>query len=237
MAVLPLRLFRCATTCLALTVTIVLSRPAQAAPAGTIAAPSLSHDPVLFVHGINESSLLWVTMINRLKQDGWTNAELFNWDYDYSASSEKTAGDIRDKVAEILATTGAAKVDIISHSLGGVNSRWYLKFLDGVAKVDDWFSIAGANHGSTAAGLCSPLLVSCQEILPGSAFLTALNHGDETPGDVHYGTLRSDGDLFIRPTESTVLEGAENYKAGSPIGHIMLTQCEEVYPIIRDFVR
>ncbi|MFI0481372.1 esterase/lipase family protein [Actinomadura sp. 9N215] len=233
----PRRLFRWATAAMAVAAVTALAPPAQAAQTGRTARTALAHDPVLFVHGINENSLLWLTMIDRLKRDGWTDGELFNWDFNYFESSVKTAGDIRAKVDDILAETGASKVDIVSHSLGGVNSRWYVKFLGGTSKVDDWFSIAGANHGSRTAAVCAPLVVSCREILPGSELLTTLNAGDETPGGVRYGTLRSDGDLFISPIESTVLDGAENYKAESPIGHIALTQSAEVYPIIRDFIR
>ena len=58
------------------------------------------------------------------------------------------------RVNEIKAATGAAKVDIITHSMGGLSSRYYIKNLGGAANVDDWVSLAGPNHGTTWAYGC-----------------------------------------------------------------------------------
>ncbi len=74
--------------------------------------------------------------------------------------------------------------DFTAHSMGGLNSRWFVKFAGGTEKVDDWVSLAGPNHGTETAGLCSLLDPPCAEMLPGSEFLTTLNDGDETPGSV-----------------------------------------------------
>jgi hypothetical protein len=50
-------------------------------------------------------------------------------------------------------------------------------------------SYAGANHGTFSAFACLFLTPNpCGEMIPGSAFLTALNSGDETPGAVSYTT-------------------------------------------------
>jgi triacylglycerol esterase/lipase EstA (alpha/beta hydrolase family) len=57
-------------------------------------------------------------------------------------------------VEALLKATGATKVDILAHSMGSLNSRWYIKFLGGETKVDDWVSFGGPNHGTKQANIC-----------------------------------------------------------------------------------
>src|SRR4051794_23787991 len=94
-------------------------------------AAASARDPILFVHGWNSNSSTWNTMISRFTADGWTAAELNNWSYNYSQSNATTASQISTKVNQILAATGAAKVDLISHSMGGLSTRYYVKNLGG----------------------------------------------------------------------------------------------------------
>lgn len=165
-------------------------------------------NPILFVHGWNGSSSTWTSMVSRFKQAGWTDSQLFNWSYNSSQSNATTAAQIRTKVNEILSITGATKVDIISHSMGALSSRYYLKNLGGTTYVDAWVSLGGPNHGTSIATLC--FSTSCSEMRPGSSFLTALNATDETPGAVRYATWRSDCDFVILPTSSVPVSGGSN---------------------------
>ncbi|CAM5231106.1 Alpha/beta fold hydrolase OS=Streptomyces tendae OX=1932 GN=F3L20_09145 PE=4 SV=1 [Streptomyces tendae] len=55
------------------------------------------------------------------------------------------------------AATGAAKVDIVGHSQGGMMPRHYLKFLGGAAEVNALIGIAPTNHGTTLGGLTALL--------------------------------------------------------------------------------
>ena len=208
----------------------VLAMAALLAPAAGAAA----HDPILFVHGWNGSESNWSTMIANFEREGWTRAELNNWRYSSSQSNVTIAREVSTKVDAILRATGAAKVDIIAHSMGSLNSRYYLKNLGGSAKVDDWVSLGGPNHGTTVANIC--FTTACVEMRVGSAFLTALNEGDETPGTTNYGTWWSSCDEFINPDESVLLSGATNTAAGC-VNHIALTSNSTVFAGVRDFVR
>jgi triacylglycerol esterase/lipase EstA (alpha/beta hydrolase family) len=209
----------------------VLATAALLAPA---AASAVAHDPILFVHGWNGSESNWSTMIANFEREGWTREELNNWRYNTSQSNVRTASEVARKVEEILTRTRAAKVDIIAHSMGSLNTRYYLKNLRGTEFVDDWVSLGGPNHGTTTANTCSE--ASCVEMRVGSEFLTRLNEGDETPGTVSYGTWWSSCDEFINPDESVLLSGATNTAAGC-LGHIALTSNSTVFAGVRDFVR
>jgi triacylglycerol lipase len=210
---------------------VALATVALLAPA---AATAVAHDPILFVHGWAESESVWSTMISNFSREGWTREELNNWRYNTSQSNVRTASEVRTKVEAILRATGAAKVDLVTHSMGGLNTRYYLKNLGGTEKVDDWVSLGGPNHGTSTASFCFES--SCVEMRIGSSFLRALNEGDETPGAVNYGTWWSSCDEIINPDESVLLSGATNTEAGC-VGHIALTSNATVFAGVRDFVR
>jgi triacylglycerol lipase len=200
----------------------------------TGASATLAHDPIVFVHGYTGSASNWDTMVSRFKSDGWTDAELTRKTYSSSDSNKTVAQAVVAEVDRVLAATGAAKVDIVTHSMGGLSSRYYAKYLNGTGKVDEWVSLGGPNHGTTSAYSCAS--IPCLEMRPGSSFLTELNAGDETPGEVNYATWWSPCDEFIDPDDSTALSGARNTKTAC-ITHSALLTDSTVYAQVRDFVR
>ncbi|MEX1254041.1 MAG: triacylglycerol lipase [Dehalococcoidia bacterium] len=192
-------------------------------------------DPVLFVHGFTGSSSAWNTMIPRFQADGWHSNQLFAITYNSFQSNATIANQIKTTVNQIRATTGASKVDIVTHSMGGLSTRYYLKNLGGAAFVDDWVSLAGPNHGTIWAWGCA-FLTPCLQMTPGSSFLNSLNSVDETPGAVSYGTWWSACDEIITPDESVILTGATNTQTSCLLHSGLLTNLA-VYNQVRDFVR
>lgn len=201
------------------------------------AAAAGDHDPILFVHGFGGNGDRWSTMVDRFEADGWSPDRLFTISYDSTKSNADIALDVRDAVDDIRASTGAAEVDIVAMSMGGLNTRHYMKFLGGAAVVDDYVSLAGPNHGTTTASLLclGGGNATCNEMKPGSAFLTTLNSGDETPGEATYGTFWSPCDSMINPDSSVSLAGAANTRVGC-ISHADFLTDPGVYGLVRHFV-
>jgi len=198
-------------------------------------AASFAVDPILFVHGYSRTASDWKTMIGRFEKDGWKKSQLSAYSYNTSQSNKTTAETIvKSEVEKLLSSTGASKVDIIAHSMGSLNTRWYIKFLGGESKVDDWVSLGGPNHGTDFAKFC--FSVSCVEMRQNSTFLNELNAGDETPGTVNYGTWWSPCDEIINPDSSVPLSGATNTETAC-ISHLNLMQDETVYTQVREFVK
>lgn len=191
-------------------------------------------DPILFVHGYARSASDWNTMIGRFEKDGWSKSQLSAYSYNTSTSNVTTAEKVvKSEVEKLLASTKASKVDVIAHSMGSLNTRWYVKFLGGEGTVDDWVSLGGPNHGTDFANFC--FSASCVEMRIGSKFLSELNAGDETPGAVNYGTWWSPCDSIINPDSSVALSGATNTETAC-ISHLNLTQDATVYSQVREFV-
>src|SRR6185437_9592331 len=110
-----------------------------------------------------------------------------------------SAGQLASFVTRVLAATGAAKVDIVGHSQGGMMPRYYLKFLGGANKVGTLVGLAPSNHGTDLDGLVEAvqslpggndfvgaLCASCVQQEVGSDFLTNLNNGGDTVPGVNY---------------------------------------------------
>jgi triacylglycerol lipase len=202
--------------------------------AAAVPASASAQDPILFVHGYVESASLWNTMIANFEKDGYPKSYLSAYSYNTSQSNKTDAAEVKTKVEALLKTTGATKVDIIAHSMGSLNSRYYIKNLGGESKVDDWVSLGGPNHGTETANFC--FSASCTEMRVGSTFLKELNATDETPGAVNYGTWWSPCDEIINPDSSVALSGATNTKTAC-ISHTALTTDSTVYAQVREFVK
>ncbi|MEV6960295.1 triacylglycerol lipase [Streptomyces sp. NPDC051207] len=209
---------------------VQVSVPAQASAGSGFTTGS---HPVLFVHGYNGDGSNWNTMADRFRADGWPSSHLRQWTYDSRQSNATTAQQLAAEVDRLLAATGASAVDIVTHSMGGLSSRHYLKNLGGTSKVDAWVSLGGPNHGTDTAHSCFD--TSCTEMRPGSAFLTALNSGDETPGSPRYATWWSPCDTVINPDSSVALSGAVNTKTAC-LGHMALLTDATVYAQTRDTI-
>lgn len=189
-----------ATACTALALAFAPAAPAQAATA---------HTPVIFVHGFAGDASNWVAAIAAFRLAGYTGSELYTYDYDWAQSNVTSARGLGTLVDQVRSRTGAAQVDIVNHSMGGLVTGWYVNELGGQPKVRHVASIAGANHGTTAAYACI-VLTSCQQMAPGSSFIRQYTAGDETPGNTRYATWYSPCDGVIVPYTSTPLAGATN---------------------------
>ncbi|MFE4963008.1 esterase/lipase family protein [Streptomyces sp. NPDC056660] len=221
---------RIATALTAIAGSLLLSLPLATTP-----AQAATHNPVVFVHGLSSDSSSWDAWIADFKADGYTSSELFAWSYDWTKSNVTTASQLSSYIQTVLSGTGASKVDLVVHSMGALNSRYYLKNLGGTSYVDDFVSVAGVNHGTSVASLCGWLYTSCKEMTTGSSFLTALNSGDETPGSVSYAAYWSNCDAAIDPDSSALLSGATNVGVGC-ISHTDMNDDSGVYQQVRDFI-
>lgn len=161
-------------------------------------------NPVVCVPGFLDLELYFAPYRKKIEKLGRRTAYL---------SVFPNVGDIRNAatelsrlVAQVKQETGAAKVDILAHSMGGLISRTYLKDYDGLRHVDRLVTLASPHHGTVMAKL-APTSGAAQ-MRPGSSFLTALNADDETPGAVKYTSVRGGLDELIIPHSSPILEGA-----------------------------
>lgn len=128
------------------------------------------------------------------------------------------ASQLGQTVEEVRHRTGAAQVDLVGHSEGGLTSRTYVKRTGAEARVHTLISLGSPQQG-TEGGLLSQVLrligceiwaPACQQMVAGSAFLAELNGGDATPGNVRYVTVGTRKDGVVQPVSRAGIPGAEN---------------------------
>ncbi|MEV0157560.1 alpha/beta fold hydrolase [Micromonospora sp. NPDC050686] len=216
---------------------------APATAATTLAAANAN--PVIVVGGLIGVSIAYEPIAARLRADGYRV-----WIYQLPNLG---FGDIRQSaqalsayVAQVRAATGAAKVDLVTHSEGGLVSRWYVKFLGGTDTVGRYVSLGSPQQGTYVAniinfvglGSCAGI-VACQQMSIGSDFLATLNAGDDTPGAVRWTTVRTWQDELVRPVDNAVLaDGATNVLIQSScplrvVGHLGLVLDGTTYTVVR----
>ncbi|MGW0503340.1 esterase/lipase family protein [Micromonospora sp. NPDC003241] len=206
-------------------------------------------NPVIVVGGLSGFAAVYEPLAARLRADGYRV-----WIYplpnlglgDITAS----AGSLRSFVGQVRAGTGAAKVDLVAHSEGGLVSRYYIKNLGGGDAVGRYVSLGTPQYGTYVANIVAFLglgscagVVACQQMTIGSPFLTALNAGDDTPGDVRWTTVRTRQDELVRPVDNAMLaDGATNVLIQSRcplrvVGHLGLVADGTTYSVIRQALR
>jgi triacylglycerol esterase/lipase EstA (alpha/beta hydrolase family) len=218
-----------------------------AAGAPAFAAAEGAHNPVLIVAGTLSPAFALAPLARRLRQDGFTvfTMRLPRFGLgDIAVSARSVAA----RAAAIRAETGAARVDVIGHSQGGLENRYFLKFLGGSEAVGTYVSLGTPQYGTILAGFGRLVarclgVVACRQMAPGSAFLADLNTGDDSPGAPRYVSIYTVLDLLVQPFGRARLEdGATNVKLQShcplrPVGHVGLLVDGAVYGLVRSALR
>jgi pimeloyl-ACP methyl ester carboxylesterase len=115
---------------------------------------------------------------------------------------------------QVRADAGAASVDVIGYSAGGVVARLWVRDNDGAEVARRVLTLGSPHHGTTQAALGAELAggcpAACQQLAPDSDLLRRLNAGDETPAGPLWATVRSTHDQVVTPINSAALAGALN---------------------------
>jgi len=232
---------------------------------------TLAYNPVIFVHGNSEDQTFFdvasespPTVVNvrkKYKAAGYADQEVWALAYNGVRCGSNACGtantvnlpDMFNFIQAVRSYTGAAKVDIVAHSLGVTILRRTVKdhpeLLD---QIEDFVGSAGANHGTSSCRGSETTVYGCNEIVPGSAWLADLNswnpkgEGDETPGPVRYMTIFDGsgvGDQFflnLSPlyddSKSPRLSGADNRQLPNT-PHFTLVRGQDAINLHLPFVR
>lgn len=222
-------------------------------------SPDYARTPVLFVHGHGLSSGDWQPLISHLTAAGYPRAYLHGVDIVPNTMANVRAAESviapaavallgdAERAARRAGYVGEAprRINIVSHSMGAVSSRWYAAKLR-PDRVRTWIALAGANHGTQA--LCPFRDEASREMCPAfatnasrQAVQVTLNGADGAPVDetpyglgpdrpgasrippdaargILYLTVRVEPDAWIQPERSAVVDGAGGVPVQVPAG-------------------
>ncbi len=167
----------------------------------TVSSTVTTQDPILFLHGMFGSKIVWDSMKTRFLEDGWPNTTLYAYTFDdpencSAQANINNANQIKQWVSNILDTTGVGKIDLVAHSMGGLSRRYYVKFLADLDSIDEFVTLGSPHHGDadTFPGWCYNLNNGVNSLL------MMLNEGDETPEGILNDTLGNRPDPFLEIT-------------------------------------
>lgn len=178
--------------------------------------PARGH--VLLVHGHGGDPWRFDQMRLAMEKDGYRTYTLtfpsMEEDMDWLAWWVKA------RVKAIRRDHGTTEVDLVAHSMGGLISRAYVRYLDGGQHVPRVITFESPHHGVGFAAIpfFPRIMISenlRRQVAPGSDFLRKLNAGDETFGNVRYTSIISKNDPYIS-VKTAHLEGAANYVISGP---------------------
>jgi len=109
-------------------------------------------NPILLIHGINGTASYWGNIPYQLRQKGYRVYELFHGGC--GIEDIPTGGEEVEEAVNYVYGREGHQMDIITHSYGGVITRWYCLETDSTNapnRVDDLVMIAPPFHGSIAA--------------------------------------------------------------------------------------
>lgn len=195
-------------------------------------------EPLLLVHGFLDTGETpwWDVLTGYLQDIGYSSDEIYVISLgDIPLTTVDSPMDYADAVEDQLkriSDVHESRVDIIAHSMGGLDSRWAIEKQGAAQYVDDLITL-GTPHQGTYAAYLAYITPGGRNMIPGSEFLTELNDGRLADG-VSYTALWSSCDELILPDEYAKLPPldstgvARNTDAGCHL-HIDLVYHREVF--------
>ena len=189
------------------------------------------YPPVLLVHGYGCNSGYWAALMPLLDAARISHAGI---------DLEPAGGDIDDfaalleeRVEALCAATGACRVAIVGHSMGGLVARAWMR-RHGTARAARIVTLGTPHHG-TALARFGPGLNAVQMRID-SPWLRALAASETMETRARIASLYTHQDNIVSPQTTSELPGARNIAFGG-VGHVALGSDARVLAAVMDELR
>ncbi|MCW5808183.1 MAG: alpha/beta fold hydrolase, partial [Deltaproteobacteria bacterium] len=172
--------------------------------------------PIIVLHGYAMNRANFLPLAYRLARAGL--GPIYGFEYWTLGRVAAGARQLGWFVDEVRAATGAAEVDVIGHSMGGVVGRYYVALAHGDGAVKNLITL-GSPHGGTdlsAVGIGHP----ARELLLGSALVERLAAAPP-PRTTRITAIWSRADALVPGAWQAPLPGAEII-VYDDLGHVAL---------------
>lgn len=190
--------------------------------------PSVERPPLLLVHGYGCSRAAWWWLRQRLEARGWVVATI-NLEPIYT-DIEHYVESLTQRIDEVLAATGAARLILIGHSMGGLVVRAYMRRY-GAEKIARIVTLGTPYGGSALARI--GFGANGRQMVPGNNWLTRLA---EEALRVETTTIFSPHDNYVMPQKNLELGGAQR-RALDGLGHLAMLYSPRVADALLDAVK
>jgi triacylglycerol lipase len=197
--------------------------------------PSQAHDParpaLLLIAGYVCNRAVWKPLIDsgRLAH---CNVATVNIEPVFG-SIDRYADEIDAAIGRLRAATGAARVTLVCHSMGGIAARAYLR-RHGDDAIDKVITLASPHHGTIFGTLGHG--ANARQMARGSAYLTTLAGVETAERRRRFVCIATADDNLVVPRSSPLLPDAEQHVIDG-VGHLALLEDERAWALIATAVR
>jgi triacylglycerol lipase len=207
----------------------VLAWPFGLLPARRVQMAS-GRRPVVLVHGwgMNRSSMFLLAL--RLKRDG---RDVYTINYrSLVAKTDDKAREVAGLLRRIVRKSGAPRIDLVAHSLGGIVLRAIAKDHAGLEFFGNVVTLGSPHRGTALAVLFHRF--GLLELRLGSRYLERLAAEDPiAERKVNFTAIYSPFDFLVFPTDCAFYPPAFNAEIDG-VGHMGLLLSERVYDVVKE---
>jgi triacylglycerol lipase len=189
----------------------------------SLVASAKDNARVVLVHGIFQQGRSFYFLKKELEKHGADCLVAQLKPADGRNGIESLAHQLKIKVEEKWDSN--SKISVISHSMGGIVSRYYLQELGGHARCENFITM-GTPHNGTITAYCCPG-IGAKQMRPNSSFLQSLNISSHRLDKIKCVSYRTPLDLIILPSSSSIWNRAKNKKVWS-LAHPLIMYHREV---------
>lgn len=112
--------------------------------------------PIVLIPGLADNLSVFTALRRALENNGAGPVVSFGYS-PFITDARTAATALAAHVEQLCADTGASRVDLVGHSLGGLIARYYVQCLGGNTRVDTVATVATPHGGTVTAWLLSRL--------------------------------------------------------------------------------
>lgn len=184
--------------------------------------------PLVLVHGFACNRGYWWFFARWLRDAGFGPI--------YAVSLEPLFGSIDEharrlgeRIEAVCRQTGAAKVVLIGHSMGGLVSRAYLH-QDGARRIERIVTLGSPHYGTVLTKGLESLGENVRQMSRGSAWAATLNEHKQRDCPVPISAVITPHDNIVSPQDSCVLRYPNAHNLYTPgVGHLEMVVSRPVF--------
>jgi triacylglycerol lipase len=180
---------------------------------------SSPRNPVLLIHGIDDTFAVFNKMSAYLNTLGWSVHTLDLIPSNGDVGLDKLALQIRDYADRTFPAN--QPFDLVAFSMGGIVSRYYVQRLGGINRIQRFVTIATPHHGTLTAHFRPN--IGAEQMKPGGAFLERLNQDVAMLNKISFTSIWTPLDLMIFPANSSHMPFGREVKINVAAHPWMLT--------------
>lgn len=187
----------------------------------------ISRNPVLLVHGINDTGAVFHRMAPYLTQLGWSVYDLSMLPNNGEVGLDLLAKQVADYIDRTFPAD--QPIDLVGFSMGGIVSRYYVQRLGGIDRVQRFITISSPHQGTITAHLSQR--PGCLQMRPSHDFLEDLNRDVHQLNQLNFTSIWTPYDLMIVPANSSQMPVGEEVVVPVLLHSWMLTDPRSIMAV------